>query len=185
MAATQALIEIIGPGVPADSIAHVKAFVPPPHRAMIDHGVTVGDRASFLTSLPYRMAAAAVDPAAAFEVGQAPAQIAEPIRAFMARIAIEPDKALLADYPRHWPARVEAVTLSGRHVRSVTHVPGDPARPYDAAAVHEKFRRFVEPAIGAAAAAATLKSVLGLVNGQTPPATFLAKVEQACASQHA
>jgi 2-methylcitrate dehydratase PrpD len=180
MAATQALIEILASGVPACSIAHLKAFVPPPHRAMIDHGATAGDRASFLTSLPYRMAVAAIAPQAAFEAGQAPAQVAEPIRAFMARIAIEPDDALLKDYPRHWPARVEAATLSGRHVRSVTHVPGDPARPYDGDAVHEKFRRFVEPAIGDAAAAAMLQQARGLINGQTIPAQFLKDIEQAC-----
>jgi 2-methylcitrate dehydratase PrpD len=181
MAATQALIEIVGSGVPADSIAHVKAFVLPPHRAMVDHGVTAGDRASFLTSLPYRMAVAAVAPQAAFEVGQAPqapAQVAEPIRDFMGRIAIEPDDALLADYPRHWPARVEAATLSGRHVRSVTHVPGDPARPCDAAAVQGKFRRFVEPALGAAAAATLLQQALGLLSGQTAPAELLKEIEQ-------
>jgi 2-methylcitrate dehydratase PrpD len=180
MAATQALIEIVGSSVPADSIAHVRAFVPSPHRAMIDHGVTVGDCASFLTSLPYRMAVAAVAPQAAFEAGQAPAQIAEPIRAFMARIAIEPDDALLAAYPRHWPARVEAVTLSGSHVRGVTDVPGDPARPYDAAAVQEKFRRFVEPVIGAAGAAAMLESALGLMVGRTAPDRLLKEIEQAC-----
>jgi 2-methylcitrate dehydratase PrpD len=150
---------------------------------MIDHGVTVGDRASFLTSLPYRMAVAAVGPQAAFEVGQAPAQVAEPIRAFMARITIEPDDALLADYPRHWPARVEAATLSGRHARSVTHVPGDPARPYDGAAVQEKFRRFVEPVIGATAAATMLQQARGLIGGQTKPATLLAEIERACSKQ--
>jgi 2-methylcitrate dehydratase PrpD len=178
MAATQGLIEIVGSGVPADSIVHVRAFVPSPHRAMIDHGVTVGDRASFLTSLPYRMAVAAVAPQAAFEAGQAPAQIAEPIRAFMARIAIESDDALLAAYPRHWPARVEAVTLSGRHVCSVTDVPGDPERPKDAAAVQEKFRRFVEPVIGATGAAAMLESAFGLLGGQTAPAQLLKEIEQ-------
>jgi 2-methylcitrate dehydratase PrpD len=147
---------------------------------MIDHGATAGDRASFLTSLPYRMAVAAIAPQAAFEVGQAPAQVAEPIRAFMARIAIEPDDALLADYPRHWPARVEAATLSGRHARSVTHVPGDPMRPYDDDAIEAKFRRFVVPAIGDAAAAALLQQARGLINGQTKPAQFLKDIEQAC-----
>ena len=184
MAATQALIEIVRSGVPADSIAHVKAFVLPPHRAMIDHRVATGDRASFLTSLPYRMAVAALAPQAAFEVGQAPAQVPDPIRAFMTRIAIEPDDALLADYPRQWPARVEAATLSGRLVRTVTHVPGDPARPYDAAAVQEKFRRFVEPALGAAAASTLLQQARGLLSGQTAPAQLLKEIESACGITH-
>src|SRR5258707_6864718 len=62
MAATQALIEIISSGIAADSITQVTAFVLPPHRRMIDHGVTGGDRASFLTSLPYRLALAALAP---------------------------------------------------------------------------------------------------------------------------
>jgi hypothetical protein len=60
----------------------------------------------------------------------------------------------------------------------VTHVPGDPARPYDAAAVQEKFRRFVEPALGAAPAAAILKHALGLLSGQTAAAQLLTEIEQ-------
>src|SRR5580704_16933894 len=43
MAATQALIEIIASGVAADTITQVTASVLPPHRGMIDHGVTMGD----------------------------------------------------------------------------------------------------------------------------------------------
>src|SRR5499427_1753447 len=65
MAATQALIEIISSGIAVETITQVTAFVLPPHRRMIDHGITVGDRASFLTSLPYRLAVAALVPHAA------------------------------------------------------------------------------------------------------------------------
>jgi 2-methylcitrate dehydratase PrpD len=182
MAATAAVIEIVGSGVSPDAITRMTAFVPPPHRRMIDHGVTAGDRASFLTSLPYRMAVAALAPQAAFDIAQAPAQVPEPIRAFMARIAIEPDDALMSNYPQDWPARVEVATSSGRHVRTVTHVPGDPARPYHAAAVQEKFRRFAEPAIGAAPAALLLEHALGLLNGQTSCAQLLQDIEHACAA---
>src|SRR5262249_36183880 len=133
MAATQAMIEIVSSGVAADAITQVKAFVLPPHRRMIDHGVTVGDRASFLTSLPYRLALAALAPHAAWDIGQAPVVVPDDVRAFMGRIAIEPDETLLSNFPAQWPARVEVMTSSGRHERTVTHVPGDPARPFDGA----------------------------------------------------
>jgi 2-methylcitrate dehydratase PrpD len=100
----------------------------------------------------------------------------------MARIAIEPDDALMSNYPQDWPARVEAATSSGRHARTVTHVPGDPALPYDAAAVQAKFHRFAEPAIGAAPAALLLERALGLLNGQTSCAQLLQDIEHACAA---
>jgi len=180
MAATQAMIEIIeslGAGAAADAITEVKAFVLPPHRPMIDHGVTVGDRASFLTSLPYHVAVAALSPQAAFEVGQSPAQVPDTIRAFMGRVAVEPDDALLASYPRQWPARVAAVTSSGRIARIATDVPGDPARPFDAAAVSAKFRRFAAPAIGAEAAARMLEHAFGLLDGRTSPDRLIRDIE--------
>src|SRR5258708_39675202 len=148
MAATQALIEIISSGIAVDTITQVTAFVLPPHRRMIDHGITVGDRASFLTSLPYRLALAALAPQAARDVGHAPADVPDPIRAFMARVPVPPDEALLSNFPSRWPARIEAMTTSGRFERTGTDVPGDPARPFDADAVREKFRRLAAPVIG-------------------------------------
>jgi 2-methylcitrate dehydratase PrpD len=47
---------------------------------------------------------------------------------------------------------VRVAAGSARHERTVTHVPGDPARAFDRARVHEKFLRFVRPALGAEAA---------------------------------
>src|SRR5262249_50176630 len=151
MAATQALIEIIESGVPADAISEVIAFVLPPHRRMIDHGITIGDRASFLTSLPYRLALAALRPQAAWEVGQVHADVTDNIRAFMGRVAVAPDETLLSSFPSRWPAHLEVVTSLGRYERTVTDVPGDPARPFDRDAVRDKFHRFAEPVIGTAA----------------------------------
>jgi 2-methylcitrate dehydratase PrpD len=178
VAATQALIEIVGSGVAVDSITQVTAFVLPPHRRMIDHGVMVGDRASFLTSLPYRLAVAALAPHGAWEVGQAPTRVPDDIRAFMDRIAIEPDATLLSNFPSQWPARVEVMTTSGRYERTVTNVPGDPARPFDAEAVREKFRRFVEPVIGAERAAQMLEHAFGLLNDQADAARLLHQIEE-------
>jgi 2-methylcitrate dehydratase PrpD len=178
MAATQALIEIISPGIAADTIAQVTAFVLPPHRRMIDHGTRIGDRASFLTSLPYRLALAALAPHTIWDVGQAPAEVPDRIRAFMDRVAVVPDEALLSNFPSRWPARIEVMTSSGRHERTVTDVPGDPARPFDANAVREKFHRLVEPVIGAAGSEQMLEGAFGLLGGKIDPAGLLRQIDE-------
>ncbi len=172
MAATQGLIEILGTGVAPDAIREVKAFVLPPHRRMIDHGVVPGDRASFLTSLPYHLAIAALSPDAAFDVGQSPGEMQDTIRAFMGKVSVEPDDALMAHYPLEWPARVEVGTSPGRHVRTVTRVPGEPLRRFDTTAVKTKFHRFVAPAIGAEAATRVLEQAFRLLD-ESPAAPLL------------
>ena len=148
MAATQALKEMLESGVAPQSIDAIEVFVPPPHRRMIDHGVKAGDRASHLTSVQYCMAAAALAPERAFNVQAAAPELAPAMRAFMDRITVTPDESLLADYPRTWPARLCVTAGSARHERLVTHVPGDPARPFDRARVREKFLRFTAPVVG-------------------------------------
>jgi 2-methylcitrate dehydratase PrpD len=178
MAATQALIEIIGSGVAVDTIARVTAFVLPPHRRMIDHGVTIGDRASFLTSLPYRLALAALAPDAARDVGQAPADVPGHIRVFMDRVAVAPDEALLSNFPSRWPARIEVMTSSSRYERAVTDVPGDPARPFDVDAVREKFQRLAGPVMGAEASEQMLERAFGLPSGKADAAGLLQQIEE-------
>jgi 2-methylcitrate dehydratase PrpD len=134
---------------PSD-IASVEAHVVPAHLTMIDHGVSIGDRASFLTSLPYQMATAVLEPSAT--VGQSPASVSAPVRALMDRIAVATAADFAAGYPKLWPARVRVTTASGQvHERMVEHVPGDPARPFDASAVADKFHRYVAPVAGEAA----------------------------------
>jgi 2-methylcitrate dehydratase PrpD len=179
MAATQGLHEIIGAGVGADTITQVKAFVLPPHRRMIDHGATIGDRGSFLTSLPYQLALAALAPDGACDVRQAHAKLPDNISTFMAKVAVEPDDALLTGFPSQWRARVEVFTPSARHERVVTHVPGDPARPFGDAAVREKFRRFTAPSIGAEASGQLLAHAVGLLSGQTAAAQLLRDINHA------
>jgi 2-methylcitrate dehydratase PrpD len=134
----------------------IKVEVLPPHLKMIDHGVKSGDRASHLTSVQYCMAVAAVEPATTFEVGQSPPSLSPALRTFMDKIKVEADEALLADYPRSWPARVTVTTGSARHERLVAHVPGDPARSFDRAQVERKFLSFAMPVVGAEPAARLL-----------------------------
>jgi 2-methylcitrate dehydratase PrpD len=149
MAATQAFKDVIASGVAPAAIDAIVVSVPPPHLKMIDHGVVAGDRASHLTSVQYTMATAALAPEMAFDVQQAPPELPPPVRALMAKIKVEADERLLADYPVSWPARVRVAARSTRHARDVTHVPGDPARPFDRARVREKFLRFTQPVLGA------------------------------------
>jgi 2-methylcitrate dehydratase PrpD len=177
MAATQAMIEIVDAGVAPATMMQVKAFVLPPHRRMIDHGVTAGDRSSYLTSLAYRMAVAALTPRAALDV-RAPEAVPPELGALMDRIAVEPDDSLLANYPRQWPARVEVTTAAGRLERTVAHVPGDPARPFDAASVEEKFRRAVTPATGADAAARLFRQALGVAEGKSSASGLLTAIAE-------
>ena len=148
MAATQALKDVIASGVAPAAIDAIVVCVPPPHLKMIDHGVVAGDRASHLTSVQYAMATAALAPEMAFDAQQTPPDLPPPVRALMAKIKVEADERLLADYPASWPARVRVAAGSTRHAREVTHVPGDPARPFDRTRVREKFLRFTQPVLG-------------------------------------
>jgi len=179
MAATQALREIISNGVRPREMDQIEVFVLPPHLAMINHGVKSGERASHLTSVQYCMAVAALAENTTADVGQSPRDVEPPVRDFMGKIKVAADQSLLADYPRSWPARVIVTAGSARHERLVTHVPGDPARPFDRSSVREKFVRFVAPVLGTQKAEQMLAHASdALASGR--PAALVAEIEQAC-----
>jgi 2-methylcitrate dehydratase PrpD len=143
----------------------IRVAVPPPHLRMIDHGVVAGDRASHLTSVQYQMAMAAFRPDAVYDVGQSPGSLPPEMTAFMGRIAALGDDALLAEYPAVWPAHVSLTTSAGTVERTVTHVPGDPARPFDSAAVMEKFCRVTAPVMTPERADALARRIVDGLNG--------------------
>ena len=179
MAAVQALNEIMASGVKTEEIIAIRAAVLPPHLKMIDHGVVPGDRASFLTSLPYQMAAAALAPAALDDLSQTRAAAMEPVTALMQRIKVVADDALLAGYPASWTARVTVTASAGEHERAVSHVPGDPARPFDEAAVKSKFARFAAPILGETDAQAVLAQALGVLDNGASAAEIVQRVVRA------
>lgn len=151
----------------------------PPHHGMLDHGVKAGDRASHLTSLPYQMALAALDPAAMFEVAQSPAAIAPEIASLMAKITVTQNERLLARYPKVWPAHVRVATTAGDvHELEVEYVPGDIRMPFDDAQVKEKFRRFVAPVLGHEGAERMLTLAAAALGDQEGVRALLAAVEQ-------
>jgi 2-methylcitrate dehydratase PrpD len=148
MAATQALRELLTSGIDASSIARIGVAVLPPHLKMINHGVTPGDRFSHLTSLQYQMAVAALTPDEAYSLSGPSGSVSPALSSFMARVQVRAEEGLMAaGYPQAWPAHV-TVTAAGRHERTVTHVPGDPARAFSQADLKDKFTRVVGPMLG-------------------------------------
>jgi 2-methylcitrate dehydratase PrpD len=181
MAATQALKDVIAGGVAPAAIDEIAVSVLPPHLKMIDHGVVAGDRASHLTSVQYAMAAAALAPEMAFDVQQAPPDLPPPVHALMAKIKVEADEHLLAGYPESWPARVRVAAGQTRHARDVTHVPGDPALPFDGARVRAKFLRFTQPVLGAETAERILARC-GSVLATGEFSQLMGEIERACSA---
>jgi 2-methylcitrate dehydratase PrpD len=148
MAATQALCECIEGGVVAGEITEITATVLPPHFKMINHGVDAGGRASFMTSLPYQMAVALLQPEAQFSLSPPSAMPSPALQSLMSRITVVADDSLLQHYPAQWPARVSLVTSRGRQEKLISHVTGDPARPMSQGSLKAKFRRLVAPVLG-------------------------------------
>lgn len=178
MAATQALREVMTDGVAAESIASIAVHVPPPTLKMIDHGVTPGDRASHLTSAQYHLALAARDPDALHDVGHSPAALSPDVRDFMDRISVEADTALLAHYPKAWPARITVRTSHGAREKTVVHVPGDPQRPFDERAVCDKFCR-ATAALDAGRAAVLLERCRAAFETPRWPVDLIEEITQA------
>jgi len=180
MAATQALRELVDSGIAVVDITEIAAAVPPPHLKMIDHGVRAGDRASHLTSVPYQMAVAVLQPQAQLDVGQAPARIPAAVQALMAKIKLSGDDALLADYPVAWPARVTVTTASGQHERLVRAVPGDPERPLDEADIVRKFNRLATPVIGEPGAERILQAATATLPTQALASQIMVQLDALC-----
>ena len=162
MPATQALRELLATGIRADDITAITAFVLPPHLKMIDHGVKPGDRASFLTSLPYQLALATLQPAEAVDLNLSATVPQSSLQAFMMRVKVAADDALLTDYPARWPAWIVVETPAGRHELRIDSVPGDPLRSFTRSDVEKKFQHFAAPVLGAATRDLLLSSAAAL-----------------------
>jgi 2-methylcitrate dehydratase PrpD len=96
----------------------------------------------------------------------------------MQKIRVVADERLLTSYPKAWPARVVVEARSGRHERTVSHVPGDPERAFSDADVREKFLRFVAPLLQDDGAEEALRLCLGVFADSEGPALLLRDIEQ-------
>jgi 2-methylcitrate dehydratase PrpD len=134
-------LQIIDDGISRDAITAVEVIVPPPYLRMIDHDVEAGNRATYLTSVQFRLALAAYDRTRLYDVAYAPPQVTEDVRTFMQKISVMADPELLVHYPKTWPAKVLVRTGSDIRERLVTAVPGDPQQPFEQQDIEDKFRR--------------------------------------------
>jgi 2-methylcitrate dehydratase PrpD len=179
MAATQALREVMADGVTVDSIVRIGVAVLPPHLKMIDHGVTMGDRFSQLTSVQYQMAVAAISPDLAYGLSAPAGPTSPDLLFFMERIKVRAEESLLsAGYPQAWPAHITVATRAKRHERSVMHVPGDPALPAGEDALQQKFSRAAARALKGQSAEAVFAAALGGIDN---PAGILGEIERLAA----
>jgi 2-methylcitrate dehydratase PrpD len=143
IAATQGLLELIADGLSPAEITAVEVHVPPAYLKMVNHSVESGNRASYLTSVPYRLAVAACDLGRLYDVGSSASELPDDMRLFMQRVSVMADQTLLTYYPRVWPARIVVHAAGGRRERLVIAVPGDPQRPFDERQVEDKFHRIL------------------------------------------
>ena len=166
MAATQALRELLDGGVAIADISEITAYVLPPHLKMIDHGIKSGNRASFLTSLPYQLAMAALRRGQMLDLDEPAGPSLPALQSFMARVTVTADETLLADYPSAWPARIVVTTPTGRQERRVHDIPGDPARPFTEANLRNKFQGCVAHCLGEDAAKRLWQSSLTVLRSR-------------------
>jgi 2-methylcitrate dehydratase PrpD len=147
MAATQALREVIARGVSPDCITSIQAFVVPLHLRMIGQPVERGDRSSFIKSLSYQMAIAALMPEHNLDLRPAAEMPTRPVQDFMSRIVVVADQELMVPYPKQWAARIVVETRDGtRHEHRVENLIGDPARPIQTSELSSKFKNLVAAA---------------------------------------
>ncbi len=178
MAATQAFKEMIAGDVDAGRIEEIETHVPPPFLRMLDHGVTDADRLSRLTSMPYQIALAALDPDAAFDVGQA-GTVPPAVRTFMEKVKVIADENQMRDFPVKWRARVRMRIGGAWREREMSDVPGDPAKPFDENAIRAKFKKMAGRTIGDARCDALMAEAVAVVDGKLTPAKLLASIEAA------
>jgi 2-methylcitrate dehydratase PrpD len=174
MAAVQALRELLDGGIAAADITAIEVSVPPPFLKMVDHGI-VGGRVARLTSQPYQIALAALAPDLAFDVAQS-REVPTDVLRFMNKVTVRADESLLTNFPHEWHARVRVRTPQAEHERLVTHVPGDPARPFDARDLSAKSQRLIGPL--ASQVADQSEAVL---ESKTTPTQLLDLIDQWCA----
>jgi len=169
IAAIDGFRQVLARGRAADDITDIRVMTPPIYAKMIGHR-ECAQRIGRITSVAYQLALAALAPDRLAEVKRTNLSDEPKVATFMQRVSVTPEEALMAYFPRTWPARLEVHFQDGS-VDSVlvSEAKGDPARPFVASDVDAKFRALTEPVLGRdesgrllASCRAALESVDGL-----------------------
>ena len=175
MAATQAFKEMIS-RIDVASIEQIEVKVQPVFLKMLDHGIEANDRLSRLTSMPFQIAIAALDPGTAFNVGQTSA-VSDVVSTFMEKVGVAADENLMEGFPMRLRGVVRIRVNGVWHEHETLDVPGDPAKPFDEHAIREKFHRV--SGLSVDACDALIAEALDVIDGNVAPAKLLKSVEAA------
>lgn len=149
LAAVAGFEQLLKRGIDPHAIETVHVFVPRDFAPMIGHGVAAGNRLSSITSAPYQMALAALHRAGLYDIARDPFYMNDTIATLMGKITVHGHEELDNHLPGCWPAKVEIV-VRGQSVTTLTlEAPGDPAQPFTADAVAQKFHAAADGMLGA------------------------------------
>jgi 2-methylcitrate dehydratase PrpD len=152
IAAVEALMSLLDQGLSPDAITQVRVRVPPPYARMIAMKAEAGSRSSTIVSAAFQMGLAAYRRERLYDIARDDVLPDAAVEAFVAKVEITADEALLETFPACFPAEVE-VTATGQVLRQrVTAALGDPDRPLDDAQLLQKAERVLSRMEGAPAA---------------------------------
>ncbi|MFL9898674.1 MmgE/PrpD family protein [Paraburkholderia fungorum] len=143
LAAIHGLRELLARGLDAARIDAIEVEVPSAYAGMIARESPAASRIASLVSAPGQLALAALQPALLDDVSRDALDWSGPLGAFAANVTVRAEPALDALYPRQWPARVTVIAGPRREQILVVDSPGDPALPFDAAALIDKATRVI------------------------------------------
>jgi 2-methylcitrate dehydratase PrpD len=162
----------------ADKIASVRVTVPPSYAGMIGQRNAGKGRIERITSTAYQFALAAYRPDLLDDVVRPDLTQEAKIAAFMPKVEVAADAALVSYFPAAYPARVEATLADGETIATlVTDAAGDPARALSESELRGKFHRLADPVIGAAPADSLAQAALGAVSDDAALAALLTAIE--------
>jgi 2-methylcitrate dehydratase PrpD len=148
LAAVHGLRQLLKQGLDPASIEAIEVAVPGAYAGMLDRGAAAAGRLASIVNLPRQLALAALRPGTLDDVDRTSLQWEPHLLAFASRVTVRADASLDHYYPEKWPARVVLTSRGQQHEIFIEDSPGDPALPFDTAAVQDKARRILPAPAG-------------------------------------
>ena len=149
LAATQAFIDLLDEGLDPRTVESIRIYAPPAYVGMIGLRADPATPASSFVSVAFQMGLAAFRRDRLWDVDRTAVMDDPQVRALAARVSVEADPALAAEFPRRWPARIVVEANGSATTRSISISPGDPDNRLDDDAFARKAHRILDPLFGA------------------------------------